>query len=88
MKLWVAIVLIVLAILITFLIAFMVNKAKLNKAAQEGKIVIAKQSYTLVKAVNPVVAKTELNRVTNQDGTITVSYTDGSTTVLPKPATT
>lgn len=85
MKSWVIVLIVALAILITIFIAFMVNKAKLKKAVETGKIEINKQSYTLVKVVNPITAnKTELNKVVNADGTTTVTYSDGTTEILPK----
>ena len=58
---------------------------QLKKAVEVGKIDINKQTYTLVKVVNPVVAnKTELSKVVNADGSTTITYSDGSTSIVAK----
>jgi hypothetical protein len=51
MKAWQIILIVVAAIILTIVACWLVNRAKLKKAATAGKITISKQDYTLVKVV-------------------------------------
>lgn len=86
MKTWHVVLIAIAAILLTVVVMVVIHKAKLKKAAETGKIEISKQSYTLVKVINPIVPanKTELSKVVNADGSTTVTYTDGTTSIIPK----
>lgn len=56
MKAWHLIVAVIAAIILTIVVAYFVNKAKLKKAVTAGKITVDKQDYSIVKIVSSTVA--------------------------------
>jgi len=55
MKNWQIVAIVLLAGLITAVVVTMMNKAKLKKAVEAGKLTVDKQDYTVIKVVAPVV---------------------------------